>query len=487
MSDSHELHTLIFIPTFNERENVERMLDELREIYPTVALLFVDDNSPDGTGHILDRRAERDPNLHVIHRKGKEGIGGAHLAGIAWAYEHGVDTLITMDCDFTHVPSDIPALIDRCRGHAIAVGSRYLQAGSLADWNWMRKALTTFGHLLTSRLLGMRYDATGAFRVYNLSRIPRELFGLVEARGYAFFFESLFLLHVNGFAIAEMPILLPARTYGHSKMSVREAARSGMQVLSLHLANSLDPGRFRVGGGVDLDPDLKDPQDWDSYWMAKPAGAHLLYAVVAAIYRSLIIRARLNVAVSKYFHPGDRLLHAGCGSGQVDRDVQHVMKITAIDICPAALGIYQRNNPHAVSVRHASILHLPFPDSSFDGVYNLGVMEHFTDAEIVAILREFARVMKPGGRVVLFWPHRYASSVFVLGTLHWIRRRFLGNDTPLHPKEGSLLRSRRQAEGFLRRSGLRLVDYSFGPRDLFVQAVVVGRKAGDRVELKAEG
>ena len=183
--------TLVCIPTYEERENVGPMLDELKRWAPEYDILFIDDNSPDGTGELLEELAKSHPRLRVMHRAGKLGIGGAHLDGIAYAYDHGYEMLITLDCDFSHSPSDIPRLVAASTDAEITLGSRFLEPDSLPGWNVVRRGLTTVGHLLTERVLGIKHDATGAFRVYRLHRIPRETFDLVRSRGYAFFFESL--------------------------------------------------------------------------------------------------------------------------------------------------------------------------------------------------------------------------------------------------------------------------------------------------------
>lgn len=240
------MRTLVFIPTYNERGNVEAMHEQIRALGLDIDILFVDDNSPDGTGQLLEEIARRDLRLHVVHRRGKLGIGSAHLDGMAWSYDHGFDVLITMDSDFSHSPSDIVRLLERRHDAEIVVGSRYLRSGSLEGWNLLRRLLTTLGHALTRGLLRMNEDATGALRLYSLRAIPRALWEKIGSRGYSFFFESLFVLKANGFSIAEIPIVLPARTYGSSKMSWREAARSARRVVSLFLRNAVNPAQFRL-------------------------------------------------------------------------------------------------------------------------------------------------------------------------------------------------------------------------------------------------
>jgi dolichol-phosphate mannosyltransferase len=477
---------LIFIPTFNEAENAEALARELIALDLQADILFCDDASPDGTGAIIDRLANEFPQVSAMHRSGKLGIGSAHQAGINYAYQHGYQTLVTMDCDFTHRPVDVQRLLDVARnsGKAVAIGSRYMERDSLPGWNVLRRSLTHLGHFLTTNLLRLPQDATGALRVYQLSAIPQNLWRLVRSGGYSFFFESLFVLHGNGFAIEEMPIALPARTYGSSKMCLRETWRSAFRLLKLYWAGLRRPDSFLLERPIPPilsgDSPLEDPQGWDSYWTRGQEKSRRVYSIIASIYRRLAIRRNLNHFMHKHFPPGARLLHAGCGSGQVDATLSREMRITAVDISIPALESYRRNNPGAEAVRHGDILDLSdVPDGIFDGAYNLGVVEHFTEDQIVRILVEMRRMVIPGGKVVIFWPHRRATSVFILKLIHRMLdliRRPGGESVRLHPAEISLLASREQARQLVERAGINLVEYSFGLRDLLVQAVVVGCK-----------
>ena len=232
--------TLIFIPTYNEVENVGRIFLEIKSSNLDADILFLDDNSPDGTGDVIDKLVQQNKNTFVIHRSGKLGIGSAHQAGIAWAYDKNYEVLITMDCDFTHSPSYIFNFIQRSDKANIVIGSRYLKKHSLASWNLFRKTLTHFGHFLTVILLEMPYDASGAFRLYNLKNIDRKLFQLVKSPGYSFFFESLFILNYNKIQIAEIPIELPSRTYGTSKMTWKDAWSSLSFLWNLYKRKLID-------------------------------------------------------------------------------------------------------------------------------------------------------------------------------------------------------------------------------------------------------
>lgn len=467
---------LVIIPTYNERNNVPPITEKILALNLPLDVLFVDDNSPDGTGGLLDEYAARHAFLHVLHRPGKTGIGSAHLAGLAWAEERGYQTIVTMDCDLTHSPVDIPAMLAASADADVVVGSRYMRRGSLRGWNWRRKLLTRLAHLLTRLLLGISYDCTGAFRVYRLDRLPRGVFGVVRSKTYPFFFESLFVLHVNGARIAQIPISLPPRTYGSSKMPASEPFRGIRHLFETAMLRLVNPGAFRVPSrAVEKNPALEDSQGWDDYWEEAGQSGNLAYKFIASIYRRLVIARRLEAAVRRTFRPGSRLLHAGCGSGQVDVGFQREMRITAVDSSVRALETYVRTVPQAEGVRHASIFDLPFPDASFDGVYNLGVMEHFERDEIIAILRQFRRVLAPEGRLLVFWPHARATSVAALGFWHTIRRRVFGSEKLLHPPEVSHVQSRAWMAEILQAGGFALETYEFDVRDFWVQAVVTAR------------
>ena len=476
---SNDLRTLIFIPTYNESENIEALFDCIRRTRVDADFLLLDDNSPDGTGQIIDRLAAENPGVHTIHRPGKLGVGSAHRDGIRWAYQHGYQLLVTLDSDFTHAPEMIPEFLSNAADSDVVVGSRYLRPGSLAGWNLFRRLLTHLGHLLTKVLLRMPHDATGAFRVYRLDRIPGGLFDIVYSCSYSFFFESLYILFVNGFRIRELPLSLPARTYGHSKMRARDAlhsfglltylcAKTFIQRGSLIYSEPFVPGQPA--------PRTCAEDEWDQYWLLKKEPGGLLFDLVAAFYRKFIIKRILNYFTSKHFVPGSRILHAGCGSGEVDAEIIPRFTISALDISLPALSIYRKYHGNAPELLHGSILAIPASREGYDGIYNLGVMEHFTEEEINRILSEFHRVLKPNAKIILFWPPVFGLSVRFLAALRWLLSKALGREVKLHPDELTHIRSRRQAQRYLERSGFCLEEFYFGMRDMFTHAVIVGRK-----------
>ncbi|MDB4915677.1 MAG: methyltransferase protein [Gemmatimonadetes bacterium] len=471
------LKTLVMVPTYNERDNAPRMVEAIMALGLDADVLFIDDNSPDGTGALLDELSARHPRLSVRHRSGKNGIGSAHLDGIAAAYEGGYQRLVTLDCDFSHSPEDIPDFLRESETADVVVGSRWTTMHSLPGWNFYRRMMTGMGHVLTRMVLGIPYDATGAFRAYRLDRIPAETFSLVQSRSYSFFFESLFILHKNAFHIREIPIVLPARTYGHSKMTLDAALQSVRIMLGVSRTYRTTPALFHLRiPPAAVRPELHDPQNWGPYWQRSQVMSRRTYAVIASLYRRLFIRPRLHRVLRSQFARGARLLHAGCGGGQVDQGLHEHMRVTALDISADAIRLYHANNPSVSRIEHGDILALPHDDATFDGYYSLGVVEHFTDGQIARILSEARRVLRPGGKVVLFWPHARATSVFVLGIVHTLLARS-GSTTELHPAEISLLTSRAMAERIFHDGGFTLTSYDFGAKDLWIQAVVVAERS----------
>lgn len=471
--------TLVFIPTYNERENVEALYQRIKALKLNADILFLDDNSQDGTGEIVDGISKKDSAVHTVHRAGKLGIGSAHQDGIRWAYQNGYQTLVTMDCDFTHQPEDIPRFLDETRTVDVVIGSRYMDKKSLSDWNLFRKTLTYLGHFLTKHLLKIPYDASGAFRAYRLDRIPAGVFGLVRSSSYSFFFESLHILSFNGYSVHEVPILLPKRTYGHSKMRMGDALQSLRLLITTWLGTVFHRERYQYHKPLQPSAEGNKTHDeiaWDEYWNTKEHKSKVIYDIIAAFYRVIIIKPMLNYFVGKFFAPQSKVLHAGCGGGQVDTDVVKKVRVSALDISTTALNRYKTLHGSRCEVIHGSIFEIPCKDNTFDGIYNLGVMEHFTEEDIHKILIEFYRVLKPGGKIVLLWPPEHGLSVIFLKGVHFVLNGVMKKNIALHPDEITRLRSKAHAKRIVDRSGFTLMDYYFGAKDFFTYSVVVCRK-----------
>jgi ubiquinone/menaquinone biosynthesis C-methylase UbiE len=217
-------------------------------------------------------------------------------------------------------------------------------------------------------------------------------------------------------------------------------------------------------------------QEWDVYWSAKNEASSKIYEIFADFYRNTIIKPTLNHFIYQFLPKGSSVLHAGCGSGKVDQDIVFSYNVTALDISYLALQIYDRINLQKALLIQASIFDMPFENDSFEGVYNLGVMEHFTEEEINQILREFKRVLKPNGKIILFIPPVYGLTVWVLDFTHFILNQILHRNVKLHPDEITRIKSKQHVLQLLEKAEFKYVDYYFGIKDLFTQVVIVAEK-----------
>jgi dolichol-phosphate mannosyltransferase len=213
--------TLIIVPTYNERDNVETVVREFLAPLADADLLFVDDNSPDGTGELLDRLAAAEPRVNVLHRAGKLGLGTAYLEGFAWALARDYDTIVEMDADFSHDPRYLPDLVGRARaGVDLVVGSRYVAGGGTINWGVGRQLISRAGGRYARAVLGMQVkDMTSGFVCYRRDALERLDLAAVHSNGYSFQIEMKFRAHRAGLRIEEVPIVFEDRRVGQSKMS----------------------------------------------------------------------------------------------------------------------------------------------------------------------------------------------------------------------------------------------------------------------------
>lgn len=215
---------LIFIPTYNEVNNIDNLLGKIRKLYPEIDILIVDDNSSDGTVEFLKNLSDKKIKYKI--REKKYGIGSAHKDGINYAYKNGYNILITMDADGTHEPENIKIFLNLIEKYDIINTNRFLKKDSLNDWPLSRKIFTYTRFYLNKMLLNVSLDSSGAFRCYNLDNINKYHFNLVKGLSYSFFWESLFVFKEKNYKIFEIPISLPYRKNGSSKITIKDIVGS---------------------------------------------------------------------------------------------------------------------------------------------------------------------------------------------------------------------------------------------------------------------
>ena len=229
---------VLCLPTYNERENLEAMIRALGEFLDTSSdrVLVIDDGSPDGTGEIADRLAAELPWVSVLHRKMKEGLGPAYIAGFRHALAEGAELVLEMDCDFSHEPADVPRLIAAADDADLVLGSRYAPGGGTANWGLLRRIVSRGGCLYAQIILGLRVrDLTGGFKCFRRAALEAIDLDALSAHGYAFQIEATYRVKRVGLRIQEVPITFVERRAGHSKMTGSIVAEAIWRVPLLRL------------------------------------------------------------------------------------------------------------------------------------------------------------------------------------------------------------------------------------------------------------
>ncbi|HSS68330.1 MAG TPA: polyprenol monophosphomannose synthase [Nocardioidaceae bacterium] len=218
---------VVVIPTYNEAANIELIVDRVRASVPAFDVLIVDDGSPDGTGDIADGLSSADDQVHVMHRTAKAGLGAAYLAGFAWALDRGYDYVVEMDADGSHLPEQLPRLLEAAADSDLVLGSRWVSGGKIVNWPRSRLILSRGGNFYTRVALGLSLkDATGGYRVFRRKTLENIDLSGVESQGYCFQVDLARRAVDAGFSVVEVPITFVERERGESKMSgpiVREA------------------------------------------------------------------------------------------------------------------------------------------------------------------------------------------------------------------------------------------------------------------------
>jgi dolichol-phosphate mannosyltransferase len=228
----------LILPTYNEAENLEGLvraaLPQLASAAPEHHVLVVDDGSPDGTGEIADRLAAEHPQIEVMHRTKKEGLGRAYLAGFAHALSQGAELVLEMDSDFSHNPADLPRLIRAADDADLVIGSRYVDGGGVENWPFRRRALSRGGSFYARVILGVPVrDLTGGFKCFRRATLERIDYPNTHADGYGFQIELTYRAYRAGFRVKEIPIVFKEREHGTSKMTARIALEAIWKVPAL--------------------------------------------------------------------------------------------------------------------------------------------------------------------------------------------------------------------------------------------------------------
>lgn len=237
---------LVIVPTYNERDNLDQVVDRVRKAVPSADVLVVDDASPDGTGRLADSIAGRDDQVHVLHRAAKVGLGAAYLAGFHWALDRGYDVVVEMDADGSHPPEQLPRLLEALLDADLVLGSRWVDGGTVHNWSRTRELLSRGGNTYARILLDIPiHDATGGYRAVRTKALDRVGIHDVRSQGYCFQVDLVLRAVRSGLRVVEIPITFVERTQGESKMSRAIVAEALWRVSAWGLRRRLDDLRRR--------------------------------------------------------------------------------------------------------------------------------------------------------------------------------------------------------------------------------------------------
>jgi len=231
--------SLVIIPTYNEKENIEKIIRKVFSLRQNFDILVVDDGSPDGTGQIVKNLQKEFSSLHLLERNGKNGLGTAYIAGFKWALEKGYSFIFEMDADFSHNPEDLDRLRTACQNGAdMSIGSRYVKGGGLVNWPWLRIAMSKGASFYSRIVLNMGVkDTTAGFKCYTRKVLEALPLDEIKFVGYAFQIEMKYRTFKKGFKITEVPIVFKDRTEGKSKMSTDIFKEAFFGILKLRSMN----------------------------------------------------------------------------------------------------------------------------------------------------------------------------------------------------------------------------------------------------------
>jgi dolichol-phosphate mannosyltransferase len=214
------MKALVIIPTYNEKGNIAEIIAQIQSVNQVFEVLVIDDNSPDGTGALLDELSKEDQKVHVIHRPGKMGLGTAYVTGFKWALDRDYDLVCEMDADFSHPPKTLAVFLEKTGEYDLVIGSRYLDGVNVVNWPLKRLLLSYFANIYARVVTGVPVrDLTSGFKCYRRKVLEAINLDRIKSNGYAFQIEMHFNAYYKGFKVKEVPIIFEERKVGQSKMS----------------------------------------------------------------------------------------------------------------------------------------------------------------------------------------------------------------------------------------------------------------------------
>jgi len=372
--------TSIILPTYNEKENIKKLIEEIFKIVKDINIIVVDDNSPDGTHLIVEELSKKFKNLYLIKRQCKMGLGSAYITGFKYAKEklHS-KFVITMDCDFSHSPYAIPEIIKELERNDLVIGSRYTKDGKVVDSPIIRRFISRSANFCASFFVGIKVkDATSGFRGYRLEILEKINYDKIFSNGYSFLTEIIYKISkIKNVRIKEIPITFYDRKYGKSKISKKEILKAIYTIIRLTIFKILIKKEVPYYNLVEKELSLLNPIN----------------------YLRFLLHAGRYFKISKILKDGN-LLDIGCGKpAEFMNDGSFLIFIDRKNSIGIDVNNLKINNFKFVK---ASVLNLPFKNETFDNIVAMEILEHIEDVD--RALSEIKRVLKKDGVFIMSTP-----------------------------------------------------------------------------------
>jgi dolichol-phosphate mannosyltransferase len=377
----------IIIPARNEQENIEKLVKGILRLNLGLSIVIIDDNSKDQTGEIADRLSQKYPEVKVIHRKEKNGLGAAYVEGLKYVLSLGAEKVVTMDADFSHNPKDIPRLLKESEKYDVVVGSRYISGGGVVRWELWRRLLSWGGINISRILLGLKIkDCTAGFKCYNRKFLESLNLNEISCQGYAFQTEMILRAQEQGFSISEIPIIFKGREKGESKVNFKEILRFATNVLRLALRRHCTLFKKNSQKMEKIPPNYYDE------------------SIKNNLFQRYYHQHRFKEIIDLIGEFDGKILDIGCDGGTFINEISQAFpkaKFYAIDKSEEAISYAQKKYPQ-ISFQVGDAHNLKFPDQSFNLITMLEVLEHVEDP--AKVVTEAKRCLEPGGSLIVLVP-----------------------------------------------------------------------------------
>lgn len=438
------------IPTYNEKENIKELIPQIFSVLKKEntegMVIVVDDNSPDNTARAVKELSKK-YNIELIRRPGKLGLGSAYKDGFDAALRAKADVIFQIDADLSHNPKDIPKFLRAIKNYDVVIGSRKIPGGENPKMSLLRKTVSAAGNLLARNFLGLNpKDCTSGFRAIRTEALQKTSYRAMSAKGYVFLVELIYNLIKNGATVTEIPIRFDERLLGRSKLRADDIKEFALTIFKLKfLSDDENWKKFKYN----------EKEKWDKYWVDEKRNLSTKKRFIKW-FRLTFFAPEVAKHVNEFFPSEGLFLEAGSGSSDTSRKIKKLKRtFISLDFSYHAL-VHAGTVDNVDYLLQGNVLSIPIKSGTIDGIWNVGVMEHFRRSDVEKIVKEFSRVLRRNGKILIFWPSAKLPVSKAINTTEEILRREI---IPLSVWDPT----RDDIEKIMKASGLKEINIKTSP------------------------